>query len=101
MFGRDLREQVQEDSENSEVFIPIIVEKCINAVENNGKFMIEYAHIVVEPHLICSLLFTAMEYEGIYRKSGGSGQSKAITALFEKREYGKFDDPDAEAAGCA
>lgn len=36
MFGRDLREQVQEDSEFSEVFVPIIVEKCIKAVETNG-----------------------------------------------------------------
>ena len=38
MFGRDLREQVQEDSTVAEVFIPIIVDKCIKAVEANGEF---------------------------------------------------------------
>lgn len=38
----------------------------------------------------------ALEYEGIYRKSGGSGQSKAITALFERREYDKFDLTDSD-----
>ena len=38
-----------------------------------------------------------MEYEGIYRKSGGSGQSKAITALFERGDYTSFDLTDSEA----
>ena len=38
-----------------------------------------------------------MEYEGIYRKSGGSGQSKAITALFERGDYASFDLTDSEA----
>jgi hypothetical protein len=32
-----------------------------------------------------------MDYEGIYRKSGGSGQSKAITQLFERGDYNAFD----------
>lgn len=39
MFGRDLIEQVREDSKNSknsELVVPIIVEKCIEAVEANG-----------------------------------------------------------------
>lgn len=33
----------------------------------------------------------ALEYEGIYRKTGGSGQSKAITQLFETGDYDSFD----------
>lgn len=38
MFGRDLREQVQEDSTEAEIFVPLIVEKCLKAVEANGEF---------------------------------------------------------------
>ena len=37
-----------------------------------------------------------MDYEGIYRKSGGSSQSKAITQLFERGDYDAFDLCDAE-----
>lgn len=37
MFGRDLIEQVREDSNPHEKFVPTIVEKCIEAVEANGK----------------------------------------------------------------
>jgi hypothetical protein len=33
----------------------------------------------------------ALEYEGIYRKTGGTGQSKTITQLFERGEYDAFD----------
>lgn len=33
----------------------------------------------------------AMDYEGIYRKTGGSSQSKAITQLFERGNYESFD----------
>jgi Rho-type GTPase-activating protein 1/2 len=32
-----------------------------------------------------------MDYEGIYRKTGGSGQSKQITQLFEYGDYSAFD----------
>lgn len=74
MFGRDLIEQVNADANGSDRFIPIIVEKCIDAVEVNG-----------------------MEYEGIYRKSGGSGQSKAITQLFERGNYEAFDLRDSDS----
>ena len=39
MFGRDLIEQVRDDSKNSEslFFVPVIVTKCIEAVEANGE----------------------------------------------------------------
>lgn len=36
MFGRDLVEQVRADTRGSERFIPVIVEKCIDAVEASG-----------------------------------------------------------------
>lgn len=38
-----------------------------------------------------------MDYEGIYRKTGGSGQSKAITSLFERGDYDAFDLRDSDA----
>ncbi|TXT05943.1 hypothetical protein VHUM_03704 [Vanrija humicola] len=64
MFGRDLSIQAESDKHS----IPVIVTKCIGAVEANG-----------------------MEYEGIYRKTGGSSQSKQITSLFERGNYESFD----------
>lgn len=68
MFGRDLVEQVKSDSKWGERRVPVIVEKCIDAVEA-----------------------LALDYEGIYRKTGGSGQTKMITQLFERGDYGAFD----------
>lgn len=38
-----------------------------------------------------------MDYEGIYRKTGGSSQSKAITQLFERGNYEAFDLKDQDA----
>ena len=38
----------------------------------------------------------ALDYEGIYRKSGGSGQIKAITQLFERGDYNAFDLRDQD-----
>jgi hypothetical protein len=37
-----------------------------------------------------------MDYEGIYRKTGGAGQTKAITQAFERGQYDAIDltDPD-------
>lgn len=37
-----------------------------------------------------------MDYEGIYRKSGGSSQSKQITQLFERGDYDAFDLADLD-----
>jgi len=37
-----------------------------------------------------------LDYEGIYRKTGGSGQSKAITQLFERGDYAAFDLRDSD-----
>ncbi|KAI0028791.1 hypothetical protein K488DRAFT_57737 [Vararia minispora EC-137] len=73
MFGRDLIEQIRADSRGSDRMVPILVEKCIDAVEQS-----------------------AMDYEGIYRKTGGSGQNKMITALFERQDYDAFDLTDQD-----
>lgn len=70
MFGRDLTEQAIADQSP----VPVIVTKCVHAVEANG-----------------------MEYEGIYRKTGGSTQSKAITQLFERGNYDRFDLMDTDS----
>ncbi|KIK67054.1 hypothetical protein GYMLUDRAFT_238398 [Collybiopsis luxurians FD-317 M1] len=73
MFGRDLIEQVRADGKGGPRKVPVIVEKCIEAVEA-----------------------LAMDYEGIYRKTGGSGQSRIITQLFERGDYGAFDLRDSD-----
>ncbi|KAL1743023.1 Rho GTPase activation protein, partial [Schizophyllum fasciatum] len=75
IFGRDLVEQVQADGAKygAELQVPIIVEKCIDAVEAS-----------------------ALDYEGIYRKTGGSNSSKAITQLFERGDYMSFDLRDSD-----
>ncbi|KAF8070211.1 signal transducer [Lyophyllum atratum] len=73
MFGRNLVEQVHADSKGEDRQVPVIVEKCIQAVEA-----------------------LALDYEGIYRKTGGTGQSKAITQLFERGDYTSFDLRDSD-----
>ncbi|KAI0044212.1 RhoGAP-domain-containing protein [Auriscalpium vulgare] len=73
MFGRDLTDQVRSDSKNRDRMVPAIVEKCIDAVDS-----------------------IALDYEGIYRKTGGSGQSKTITQLFERGDYDAFDLRDSD-----
>ncbi|KAG9126326.1 hypothetical protein FRC07_003893 [Ceratobasidium sp. 392] len=75
MFGRDLIEQVRADAKSDPGrMVPVIVDKCIRAVEAS-----------------------AMDYEGIYRKTGGSSQSKAITQLFERGDYDSFDLEDTDS----
>lgn len=89
MFGRDLIEQTHADGSDREV--PVIVEKCIDAVETLGKFhTFSYLSALTYP------TSQAMDYEGIYRKSGGSGQTRAITQLFERGDYNAFDLCDSD-----
>lgn len=73
MFGSDLSERVQIENRS----IPLIVDECIKAVEARG-----------------------LEYEGIYRKSGGAAQMRAIQLAFDQgekinlcdeEEYNDFD----------
>lgn len=39
MFGRDLAEQVRAESKEQERLVPIVVEKCIDAVDTLGVFL--------------------------------------------------------------
>ncbi|GAA6031517.1 hypothetical protein JCM8097_006495 [Rhodosporidiobolus ruineniae] len=67
IFGHDL--VAQASSEGREV--PVVVAKCIDAVEAYG-----------------------MSYEGIYRKTGGMGQTKLITQYFERGQDFDLQDRD-------
>lgn len=39
---------------------------------------------------------SAMDHEGVYRKTGGSSLSKLITQLFERGQYDAFDLQDTD-----
>ncbi|PWN44503.1 RhoGAP-domain-containing protein [Ceraceosorus guamensis] len=67
MFGRLLVDQAAAEGRD----VPIVVEKCISAVEAMG-----------------------MDYEGIYRKSGGTSQLRVITQLFERGQPFNLEDVD-------
>lgn len=67
MFGSDLTERVQMENQT----VPVIVDACIKAVEARG-----------------------LDYEGIYRKSGGAAQMRAIQLAFDQGE--KIDLCDEE-----
>ena len=67
MFGNDLVAQCLTEERS----VPRIVTKCIEAVE-----------------------LASMDYEGIYRKSGGMGQTKAITAHFDRGDAFNLQDED-------
>jgi hypothetical protein len=45
MFGRELTEQVRADSRVSDKMTPLLVEKCIEAVEANGEPISEHSTI--------------------------------------------------------
>jgi hypothetical protein len=70
LFGSDLELRCEYEKR----LIPAIVSRCIEEVEERG-----------------------MDAEGVYRKSGGSGQVKTIQAGFEK-EHNTYDisDPDLD-----
>ncbi len=85
-------EQAQSDRQGDDRLVPIIVEKCITAVEFKGTFSVPS-----KVRLPTLYLSTGMDYEGIYRKTGGSSQSKMITHLFERGQYESFDLLDNDA----
>jgi hypothetical protein len=68
LFGTDLELRCEYEKR----LIPAIVSRCIEEVEERG-----------------------MDMEGVYRKSGGSGQVKSIQAGFEK-EYNTYDISDED-----
>ena len=69
MFGSELRERCEYEKR----VLPSIVTRCIDEVEARG-----------------------MDMEGIYRKSGGSGQVKQIQQGFEKDGTYDISDPDLD-----
>lgn len=91
MFGRDLVEQVEADAKGSDRQVPVLVEKCIEAVETRGMFL-----LYLSSHSLNFIPALALDYEGIYRKTGGSGQTKAITQMFERGDYDSFDLRDSD-----
>jgi hypothetical protein len=57
MFGRDLIEQVRVDARGGDRLVPIIVEKCILAVEALGKastYLVEFFdnYSVIQPWIM-------------------------------------------------
>lgn len=74
MFGTELSEQVIREDRT----VPQIVEQCINAVEMRG-----------------------LDYEGIYRKSGGAGQMRMIQQAFEQGLPIDLDDVEEVNDICA
>lgn len=74
MFGSDLSERVRVENRT----VPLIVEECIKEVEARG-----------------------LDYEGIYRKSGGAAQIRAIQLAFDNGENINLSDEDEYNDICA
>lgn len=70
LFGMDLAERARFEERS----IPLIIEQCIKAVEKRG-----------------------MDYEGIYRKSGGAAQMRLIYQSFNDDEEPLLDLEDDDA----
>lgn len=79
VFGNDLATQIQLEHGS----IPVIVQKCVEAVEARG--IINFIPLL--KHTLT--LFKGMDSEGIYRRSGGAGQTREIQQLFDQ---GKVPD---------
>jgi len=69
LFGTELELRCEYEKR----IIPAIVSRCIDEVESRG-----------------------MDVEGVYRKSGGSGQVKGVQAGFEKDSNYDISDPDLD-----
>ncbi|CAG8548918.1 6119_t:CDS:10 [Acaulospora morrowiae] len=74
IFGNDLVKQSELEGDE----IPLVMRKCITAVEVRG-----------------------MDLEGIYRKSGGASQMRGIVTAFENGDEIDLDDPDQFNDICA
>lgn len=70
--------------------VPVVVSKCIGAVEAYGSSLFPCLGRF-EMLINCA---PGMNYEGIYRKTGGSGQTKLITACFERGQDFNLEDAD-------
>ncbi|EPB86804.1 hypothetical protein HMPREF1544_06420 [Mucor circinelloides 1006PhL] len=74
LFGTDLSERVKAENRS----VPLIVQECIKEVEARG-----------------------LDYEGIYRKSGGAAQIRAIQLAFENDESINLSDEEEYNDICA
>ena len=74
LFGTDLSERARYEGRN----VPLIIEQSISAVEKRG-----------------------MDYEGIYRKSGGAAQMRLIHQSFDQEEPVDLEDDDEVNDICA
>src|ERR1700683_1348637 len=70
--------------------------KSLSSLRNALKLSKPLVRMIVRWCSNRSYVCAALDYEGIYRKNGGSGQSKAITQLFERGDYQAFDLRDQE-----
>lgn len=85
MFGGDLVAQAQKEG----VEVPVVVSKCIGAVEAYGAFVVTGS---LSPAVLTRRERAGMNYEGIYRKTGGMGQTKLITQHFERGQDFSLED---------
>ncbi|KAG1148533.1 hypothetical protein G6F37_003488 [Rhizopus arrhizus] len=74
LFGASLVERVDFEGR----IVPLLVEECIKAVEQRG-----------------------LDYEGIYRKSGGAAQTRAIQLAFEQGDKADLCNEDEYNDVCA
>ena len=72
MFGCDLIERAKEENRS----VPYIVEACIQEVEKRG-----------------------LDFEGIYRKSGGAAQIRAIQLGFDQGDIQLSDEEEYNDMG--
>ncbi|KAI8378345.1 hypothetical protein BD560DRAFT_421946 [Blakeslea trispora] len=72
MFGYDLIERAQEENRS----VPYVVEACIEEIERRG-----------------------LDYEGIYRKSGGAAQIRAIQLGFDQGDIDLSDEQEYNDLG--
>lgn len=64
--------------------IPLVVQKCIEAVEARGKEKYAGPALLLDSHIEVSWI--GMDFEGIYRKSGAAGQMRLIQQAFERED---------------
>lgn len=81
---------LQAKSEGRE--IPLVVTKCIEAVEAYGMSSTHQASSF--EYCADGGRSTGMTYEGVYRKTGGMGQTKLITQHFESKQDFDLQDRD-------
>lgn len=87
MFGAELALQAEKEG----TAVPAIVTRCIEAVEAGGEF---WWAVDAGESKSDSAIWAGMLYEGIYRKTGGMGQTKLIGQLFDRGQ--EFDLCDGD-----